>query len=65
MYIIVGLGNPTPQYEKTRHNAGFDALDVIARKNDIQIRYNKKITSKMRVIFLSQFYIDVHIEIMF
>lgn len=37
MYIIAGLGNPTVQYEKTRHNAGFDALDVIARKNNINI----------------------------
>lgn len=37
MYIITGLGNPTAQYEKTRHNAGFDALDVIARKNNINI----------------------------
>lgn len=37
MYIIAGLGNPTAQYEKTRHNIGFDALDVIAKKNNIQI----------------------------
>jgi len=37
MYIIAGLGNPTAQYEKTRHNAGFDTLDVIARKNNIHI----------------------------
>lgn len=30
MYLIAGLGNPTKEYEKTRHNAGFDAIDVLA-----------------------------------
>ena len=30
--LLVGLGNPGPQYEDTRHNAGFWWLDVVARK---------------------------------
>lgn len=30
MYIIAGLGNPTRQYEKTRHNIGFDTIDALA-----------------------------------
>ena len=29
MYIIAGLGNPTKEYEKTRHNVGFEVIDVL------------------------------------
>ncbi len=32
-YMVVGLGNPGITYEKTRHNAGFMAIDKIADKN--------------------------------
>jgi len=30
--LVVGLGNPTSQYEKTRHNAGFWFLDLLAKQ---------------------------------
>ena len=32
MFVIVGLGNPGKDYEHTRHNAGFDTLDLIAEE---------------------------------
>lgn len=37
-FMIVGLGNPGREYEGTRHNAGFMALDAIAEKNHGEIK---------------------------
>ena len=31
-WLIVGLGNPGKEYEKTRHNAGWRAIDILADK---------------------------------
>lgn len=36
-FIIVGLGNPGAKYEKTRHNAGFIAVDYIAERLGVRI----------------------------
>ena len=38
MYMIAGLGNPGLKYSHTRHNAGFDAIDVLAKKYNISIK---------------------------
>ena len=37
MFLIVGLGNPGKEYENTRHNIGFDAIDKIAEKYNIEL----------------------------
>lgn len=37
-FLLVGLGNPGKQYENTRHNAGFMALDKIAQKSHTEIK---------------------------
>ena len=38
MYIVIGLGNPGKEYEKTRHNMGFMALDLLAQRWSIPMR---------------------------
>ena len=41
MKLIVGLGNPGKEYEKTRHNIGFRYIDYFAKKNNCEISNNK------------------------
>ncbi|MBQ4135439.1 MAG: aminoacyl-tRNA hydrolase [Clostridia bacterium] len=36
-YIVVGLGNPEKVYERTRHNAGFMAIDAIASRLGVRL----------------------------
>ncbi|PMB08103.1 aminoacyl-tRNA hydrolase, partial [Fischerella thermalis CCMEE 5282] len=40
--LIVGLGNPEPKYDQTRHNIGFAALDVLSRSWQIPLAENRK-----------------------
>lgn len=41
MFIIAGLGNPTREYEKTRHNVGFEVIDILADKLGIRVTDKK------------------------
>ncbi len=41
MYLVVGLGNPGKKYDLTRHNVGFDMLDVFASKENIAFNKTK------------------------
>lgn len=47
MKIIVGLGNPEKQYEKTRHNAGFIAINAIAKQINLTWQNNKKFSAEI------------------
>ena len=37
MYLIVGLGNPEPEYSFTRHNMGFDVINKLSKKYEIPV----------------------------
>lgn len=38
MFIIAGLGNPSEKYDKTRHNVGFDTVDILAEKLNVKMK---------------------------
>ncbi len=38
MYLVAGLGNPGKQYEMTRHNIGFEAIDYIADQYGVKVK---------------------------
>ncbi len=40
--LIVGLGNPEPKYDKTRHNIGFEIVDLLAETWQLSWKENRK-----------------------
>lgn len=58
-YIVAGLGNPGREYENTRHNAGFMALDHVSKSLNFDIKklkyknlYGECMVKGKRVLFL-------------
>lgn len=41
MYLIIGLGNPEPEYSRTRHNMGFDVINKLSEKYSIDVKKEK------------------------
>lgn len=59
IWLVVGLGNPGPKYQNTRHNVGFLALDFIAKKiaelrwqNKFSAEYSKVKQGQNELVFL-------------
>lgn len=44
--LVVGLGNPGPAYERTRHNAGFWFVDELARSHGAHFRLDPKLNGE-------------------
>ncbi|MBD2577055.1 aminoacyl-tRNA hydrolase [Oscillatoria sp. FACHB-1406] len=45
--LIVGLGNPEPRYDKTRHNIGFEAVDALAKRWQLSWQENRRFKGKI------------------
>ena len=71
MKLIVGLGNPGKEYENTRHNMGFMAIDRFAGKHNVSITKNKfdglyeelMINSEKVILLKPQRYINLSGEV--
>lgn len=37
MYLVVGLGNPGKKYSNTKHNVGFDTIDILSERLGIKV----------------------------
>ena len=62
MKLVVGLGNPGKEYDKTRHNCGFRAIDFYAEKNNLSYKskfnglYADLVVNNEKLIIFAKFF---------
>ncbi|MFI4891448.1 MAG: aminoacyl-tRNA hydrolase [Steroidobacterales bacterium] len=54
MRIVVGLGNPGPEHQMTRHNAGFWYVDLLARRHGGEFRDYRKYSGETARIMVAE-----------
>lgn len=71
MKIVLGIGNPGKQYEFTKHNMGFDVIDVIVKKLNLNqktkfngIFYEYKINNEKIIFIKPQSYVNLSGEVL-
>ena len=52
-FLIAGLGNPGARYVKTRHNAGTDLVNMLAKKHSLELKENKSLKGKINSLKIS------------
>ena len=52
-FLIAGLGNPGARYVRTRHNAGTDLVNMLAKKHSLELKENKSLKGMINSLKIS------------